>query len=56
VIVGIAADVCVKETALDARRFAYDTTVLRDAVRAVDPGAGLEGALEELRAAGVTVG
>lgn len=56
VIVGIATDVCVKETALDARRFAYDTTVLLDAVRAVDPGAGLEGALEELRSAGVTVG
>lgn len=56
VIVGIAADVCVKETALDARRFAYDTTVLADAVRAVDPGAGLEGALDDLRAAGVTVG
>jgi nicotinamidase/pyrazinamidase len=42
VIVGLATDYCVKETALDGLRLEYDTTVLRDAVRAVElqPGDG----------------
>ncbi len=56
VVVGLAADVCVKDTALDAARRGFDTTVLRDATRAVElePGDG-ERAEEELRAAGVNV-
>jgi nicotinamidase/pyrazinamidase len=40
VLVGLATDYCVKETALDARRFGYDTTVLLDAVRPVEREAG----------------
>jgi nicotinamidase/pyrazinamidase len=54
VVVGLATDYCVKETALDARRLGFATTVLTDAIRAVDlqPGDG-DGALDELRAAGV---
>ena len=53
VIAGLATDYCVRETALDARRLDYPTTVLTDAVRAVDlkPGDG-ERALSDLRAAG----
>jgi len=42
VIVGLATDYCVKETALDGLRLGYDTTVLCEAVRAVElqPGDG----------------
>jgi nicotinamidase/pyrazinamidase len=56
VIVGLATDYCVKATALDARSLGYPTTVLRDAIAAVDlaPGDGAR-ALEEMQAAGVTV-
>ena len=56
VVVGLATDYCVKETALDARRAGYPTTVLARGVRAVDlePGDG-DRALEEMAAAGVLV-
>jgi len=56
VVVGLATDYCVKATGLDARALGYETTVLRAAIAAVDlqPGDG-ERALDELRAAGVTV-
>jgi nicotinamidase/pyrazinamidase len=56
VVVGLATDYCVKETALDAARHGYATSVLADAVRAVDlqEGDGVR-SLAELRAAGVTV-
>jgi nicotinamidase/pyrazinamidase len=42
VVVGLATDYCVKETALDAVRLGFDTIVLGDLVRAVDlqPGDG----------------
>ena len=52
VVAGLATDYCVKETALDSLRKGFATTVLRDAVRAVDlePGDG-ERALEAVRAA-----
>jgi nicotinamidase/pyrazinamidase len=36
VVVGLALDYCVMETALDARRLGYPTTVLLDATRAVE--------------------
>lgn len=51
---GLAQDVCVKETALDARRLGYDTIVVAEATRPVDrtPGDG-ERALDELRRHGV---
>jgi len=56
VIVGLALDVCVKETALDGRRLGYDVAVLREATRPVELVAGDgERALVELTAAGVTV-
>ncbi len=56
VVVGLAADVCVKDTALDAVRRGFRTTVLRGATRAVEiePGDGAR-AEEELDAAGVDV-
>lgn len=56
VVVGLATDYCVKETALDAVRLGFDTTVPRSEVRAVDvePGDG-DRALAEMEAAGVHV-
>jgi nicotinamidase/pyrazinamidase len=54
VVVGLAEDVCVRETALDARRLGYDTWVLREATRPVDAKRA-EDARAELRAVGVSV-
>lgn len=55
-IVGLATDVCVRATALDAARLGYQTHVVRDACRAVNlqPGDGAR-ALDELRQAGVKI-
>jgi nicotinamidase/pyrazinamidase len=57
VVVGIAGDVCVKATALDARRAGFETTVPRAATASVhlQPGDD-DRAFEELVDAGVTVG
>ena len=54
VLTGLATDYCVKATALDAARLGFETTVLTDAIAAVDlrPGDG-DRALEEMRAAGI---
>jgi nicotinamidase/pyrazinamidase len=56
VVLGLATDYCVKETALDAVRLGFTTTVLREGIRPVDlqPGDG-ERALAEVEAAGATV-
>jgi nicotinamidase/pyrazinamidase len=56
VVVGVATDVCVKATALDAVRLGYATHVLADATAAVDLEAG-DGvrALDEMAEHGVTV-
>jgi nicotinamidase/pyrazinamidase len=56
VVVGLATDYCVRDTALDARRLGFDTTVLAAAVRAVDlqPGDG-ERAVLAMREAGVHI-
>ena len=56
VVVGLATDYCVKETALGAGRMGFTTLVLREAIRAVDvhPGDG-DAALAALEAAGVVV-
>jgi nicotinamidase/pyrazinamidase len=56
VVIGLATDYCVKATALDAARLGFATTVVIDAIAAVDlqPGDG-ERALDELRDAGVAL-
>src|SRR5215211_1215124 len=56
VVVGLATDYCVKETALNAVRLGFDTVVLGGLVRAVDlqPGDG-ERALAAMRAAGARI-
>lgn len=53
VVVGLATDYCVKETAIDAARRGFDTAVLTDAIRAVNlqPDDGKR-ALDEMAAAG----
>ena len=40
VVVGLAQDVCVKATALDARRLGYETTVVLGAIRPVNVSPG----------------
>jgi nicotinamidase/pyrazinamidase len=56
VVCGLATDYCVKATALDAVRLGYATSVLADAIAAVDlePGDG-DRALAALAKAGVTL-
>ncbi len=54
VICGLATDYCVKATVLDARGHGYPTTVLEDAIRAVDLEVGDgDRAVEEMLTAGV---
>jgi nicotinamidase/pyrazinamidase len=52
-VVGLATDYCVRASAIDSCRLGFDTTVVTDAIRAVEvnPGDG-DRALEEIRAAG----
>jgi len=56
VVVGLATDYCVKETALDAARLGFRTTLLADGIRAVNlaPGDGAR-AVAAMHAAGVSV-
>ncbi|NED98579.1 isochorismatase family protein [Phytoactinopolyspora halotolerans] len=56
VVVGLAQDVCVKETVLDAQRLGFASTVIADATRPVDlqPGDG-ERALSQMTTAGAVV-
>ena len=56
VVVGVATDYCVQATALDAVRLGYQTTLLTDAIAAVDlePSDG-DRAIEAMRAAGVAL-
>ena len=56
VVCGLATDYCVKSTALDAVRLGYATTVLLDAIAAVnlDPGDG-DQALDDMRTSGVAL-
>ena len=55
-VVGLAADVCVKNTALDAARQGFRVTVDREGTRGVDVEPGdTERAFEDLQAAGASV-
>lgn len=53
-IAGLATDVCVRATALDALERGYDVEVVSDASRGVDPGDS-ERALEQVRERGGAV-
>ncbi|MGH2747715.1 MAG: isochorismatase family protein [Actinomycetota bacterium] len=56
VVVGLATDYCVRATALDATDKGLETTVLSDAIRAVnrEPGDG-DKAIQQMRAAGARI-
>jgi nicotinamidase-related amidase len=53
-VVGLAADYCVKYTAIDAQKEGFRTWVVGDATKAVDPSA-MEEVLREYKKVGVTV-
>jgi nicotinamidase/pyrazinamidase len=56
VVTGLATDYCVKATAIDAVALGFQTSVLTDAIAAVDLEAGDgDRALAEMEAAGVTL-
>ena len=52
-ICGLATDFCVAWTALDARRFGLEATVIEDACRAIDLDGSLARAWDAMAAAGV---
>jgi nicotinamidase/pyrazinamidase len=52
-VCGLATDFCVAWTALDARRFGFEVTVIEDACRAIDLDGSLARAWDEMSAAGV---
>ncbi len=56
IVVGLASDYCVKETALDAHRLGFDVVVPTEHVAAVDvqPGDG-QRALDDLAARGILI-
>jgi nicotinamidase/pyrazinamidase len=56
VVLGLATDYCVKETALDGARVGFSTVVLADGIRAVNlsPGDGAR-AIADMVTAGVVV-
>lgn len=56
IITGLAADYCVKFTALDARQLGFKTYLVKDATRAVNLSEGdFEKALEEMEKAGIEI-
>jgi nicotinamidase/pyrazinamidase len=56
IIVGLATDYCVKETALDGAAKGFDTTVLLEGIRAVDLQSGDgDRAIDEVKRAGVEI-
>jgi nicotinamidase/pyrazinamidase len=53
-IAGLALDVCVLATAMDARKHGFEVVLIQDATRAVDASSGHK-ALETMRTAGVRI-
>ncbi|MBW2260641.1 MAG: bifunctional nicotinamidase/pyrazinamidase [Deltaproteobacteria bacterium] len=52
-VAGLAADFCVRYTALDARKVGLDVVVVEDAVRSIDVDGSLDAAWREMEQAGV---
>lgn len=55
VVVGLAQDVCVKETVLDAQRLGFDATLVTDATRPVEETGDGQRAVEAMSDAGATL-
>ena len=55
VVAGLAGDVCVKATALDARELGYEVVLPLEATRFVDDQDGAEQTIRDCEAAGVTI-
>ncbi len=55
VLTGLATDFCVAYSALDAARLGFAVEVRLDACRAIDLDGSLDAALDQMRAAGVTL-
>ncbi len=53
-VMGLAQDVCVLATALDARKEGFETLLVKEATRPVSPDRGAD-ALAQMRRAGVTL-
>ena len=54
-LVGLATDYCVAYSALDAAKLGFDVTVRLDLCRAIDMDGSLAAALDQMRAAGVSL-
>lgn len=54
-LVGLATDYCVAYSALDAAKLSFDVTVRLDLCRAIDMDGSLAAALDQMRAAGVSL-
>ncbi|KAH8549618.1 Isochorismatase-like protein [Umbelopsis sp. PMI_123] len=54
IVVGLAADYCVKETALDARKFGFRTVLVKEGTKGVIP-TNFDSCMDELVAKGVQV-
>ena len=54
-LVGLAADFCVKWSALDGKKLGFEVYVVADAVRGIDTEGSLARAWDEMREAGVQV-
>jgi len=54
-VVGLALDVCVRFSAEDSAHAGFETYVIEDACRAVDPKSGLEAAMRSFAKAGITM-
>ncbi len=54
-VVGLALDVCVRATVLDALKCGFDVELIAEGTRAVDQASAAD-VFEELRAAGATIG
>lgn len=55
--VGLAGDYCVKDTAFDAEKEGFDSCVIKEGTRSIDPGEyGWIAAVTKLQSQGVTIG
>jgi nicotinamidase/pyrazinamidase len=54
-LAGLATDFCVAWSALDARKEGFDVVLIEDACRALDLDGSLDGAMREMKSAGIAI-